>query len=465
MTKKELDSLQNRTFVLDFPMIQLKQEATDDAIVYSGPGSITQASNGDFRLKLYHLGKIKLSEAFRGIGVGVGEILPDNQYFSLTGTDCSGRKWTSEHITLSTSECFPNDAMIITGNLRSLQNEQTISREFKSAYLTLRFPKGVKIPFNARSNSVMTVEGERVFETYDINVAKFSASDFDFILWNDDYWLILEIQSNGKKFPPSFDIRICEALQFVLSKTLQWCVLERGEHQAITTIVKPQIPVSLKSRRQPPLQYDHIDDQGTVWKLFEKYLFHILSFNENKTHQLSGHVKSAIAASEGSLEAEALTVSVAIEGILREEFPEVGQLDGKDMQKIDDAKDLIEKFGLDLSIKKRMQGVLNAMKGARAADKLRKIVQNGLLEESLFRAWEKVRHRSAHSFSLDVNDIEKFYQLNNSVELLFNILVFLAIGYAGPYTDYGAKGWPTKIYNGSRKSLDKEEHKNQAQDS
>lgn len=461
MNKKEIDSLQTRTFMLDFPIMQLKQEGVSNPIIYSGPGSVIQTSNGELQFKLYHCGRVDLSATFLDLKIELGGTVPDDQFFSLKATDSMAREWTSKRIMPSKAECASGSAIIVTGTLPSLQNTKTTLGEFQSAYLKLRFPKGAQIPYNTRSSTVTTVNGERLLEDSNVNAANFSAGGFDFTLWDDDHWLLVEVQSNDKELPSYFDIRVCESLQFVLSKTLQWSVLEKETNNTITTIIRPHNLHEFESRKLPPLQYSRIADKGEVWKLFEKYLVHILPLNENRLHHLSGYIRAAIAASSDSLETEALITSVKIEGILREEFRDISAPKEKDRKEIDTANDLIEKSNLDPRIKRRIGGAIGAMKRARPDDKLRMMVEKGLIDDKLFQAWDKIRNSSAHGFGFNIEDIEKHSQQNHSVSLLFNLLIFLSIDYTGVYTDYSSICWPIKTYDCSKALLYAEDSKNE----
>lgn len=56
MITKEIEAFQNRTFVMDCPVMQLTQEATDNPKTYRGPGSIFQKPDGSLHFILFVTG-------------------------------------------------------------------------------------------------------------------------------------------------------------------------------------------------------------------------------------------------------------------------------------------------------------------------------------------------------------------------------------------------------------------------
>ncbi|BAZ68716.1 hypothetical protein NIES4106_34820 [Fischerella sp. NIES-4106] len=87
------------------------------------------------------------------------------------------------------------------------------------------------------------------------------------------------------------------------------------------------------------------------------------------------------------------------------------------------------------------------MKSVRAKDRLRNLIDKGLLDKKLVDAWNKVRNKTAHGYVLEPEKFVENQKLSNQVTVLFNHLVFLAIGYLGKYTDYSEDGWIKKDYN------------------
>jgi hypothetical protein len=179
-------------------------------------------------------------------------------------------------------------------------------------------------------------------------------------------------------------------------------------------------------------------------------------------------VSNVISVSASALENYALVVSIAIEGILNTEFSDVCTLEDNERdelsRQIQIVKEMIQENpelpeGLEDRVRSLLQSILP---NPSAKDKLYHFVKEGLLEERLVKAWKGVRHRAAHGHLFSdseygsPNRITRLFNWCNEVYQLFNQLVFLAIGYDGPYTDYSTVERPMK--SGNTKSVSASEN-------
>ena len=106
-------------FSLEFLRAKLTQKRDESPVVYMGPGSITQQSDGSLTLKLYHLfessaelledvkttfggGEKQPGEIIFGVNeLQPGQIIEDHHYFDFEGVDLFGFIWTSPRIWVS----------------------------------------------------------------------------------------------------------------------------------------------------------------------------------------------------------------------------------------------------------------------------------------------------------------------------------------------------------------------------
>ena len=92
------------------------------------------------------------------------------------------------------------------------------------------------------------------------------------------------------------------------------------------------------------------------------------------------------------------------------------------------------------------------MLNPRAKDQLQELYKKGLIEKKLSKAWENLRHPSVHAENIKLENNQQIQEIINqcaAVKVLFNQLVFLAIGYTGRYTDYSEYNFPIKQFNPS----------------
>lgn len=147
-----------------------------------------------------------------------------------------------------------------------------------------------------------------------------------------------------------------------------------------------------------------------------------------------------------------LTLSVAVESLLaintlQEYFLE------NNLNKIESqillVKDCIQELNIEDPFRNRLEGCMNSMNSVSTTDKLKKLVDKGLVDKSLKKAWKEIRNKAAHGYILKPGELNKNLKFCNQVTVLFHHLVFLIIGYRGKYTDYSEDGWIKKDFNPS----------------
>jgi hypothetical protein len=83
------------------------------------------------------------------------------------------------------------------------------------------------------------------------------------------------------------------------------------------------------------------------------------------------------------------------------------------------------------------------MRASRPKDKLKVLVDNGVINQSMAKAWEKLRNTTAHAaVKIDPDKAHEMWAHCNIVYAMLNRLVFQAIGYSGKYKDFSTSGWP-----------------------
>jgi hypothetical protein len=292
------------------------------------------------------------------------------------------------------------------------------------------------------------VSGERRSKSVELNVAKFQASGFDFEIEKEKGWLIVNVVSESQPIDDAVITRFTEALQFVLGRTLNWSVLELFQQQTQKTRVRPSSENDKNhSRIQSPISFQSCDTAISVWTLFGKYLDHVILYPEKSWHPLFRLIHSVIESGNASLEAEGITLSVSIEGLLKKEFSALAIPDEAYKDQVDNARDLIEKSELSDQIKARLKGSMGTMLSPRATDRLFVLKEKGLIDAKLVDAWNSLRNSSVHSDSPESIDIQVYLNRCNSVLVLFYHLVFLTIGYTGDYNDYGSYNYPLKKFD------------------
>ena len=453
MNSKEWITFSHKEWSIDCPTIVLKQDFSRSPTTYRGPGSISQNTEGQLIVKLYCPDIIPPFTAMTLHGGKPGKIVPKTVYFSLNATDLRGKLWTATNILPRITSSFGNTGIAVTANIRELCQSGKLPRTFKnkSAEMVLRFAGNMEFEFpcNAKTESRISIGNTIISEGSSINVAKFKASNCEFIFYNDDDWFTVQVFCNKKQFLPFLDLRISEALQFIFARSFEWSILEVLEGNKYRTHLRPLPDEESNLRIRPPLISNFPDDFRDFWKLFEMYLGHIVKYDKKDPHSLSGHINDVIKASSGSPEAEVLAIAISIEGILRTEFTNINITTKGLTDQINTAKTLIKDSALDEGFKRRIYGSLGAMLKPRAIDWLNFFLKRSFIKKEFVDAWKTIRHSSAHAEIRGSVTIRKLLRLRDLVMVLLYRLIFLRIGYTGKYSDYRTYGWPRRMFTKS----------------
>jgi hypothetical protein len=427
--------------------MELHKKAGRAEDVYCGGGYIRRSAEGDLKFKLYSRRRIEASHVFRTSQVECGELLPDEEYYELVANDRRGRRWESKNILASTGGCLGQEGAVTSGMLEEVKHtsEEDTSGVRQSSSLGITFFEDFEIPTNAWTRVETTVAGQRRPPSGSRNVAKFRACGYDFQLSREEGLVNMTVRSSATALPGHLEIRVVEALEFVLARLLQPVVIEKYENGEKSIRLKRAASRPSVWRVQPPIAFRTALVSQHVWKLYERYLTHVLAYEEiNKYHVLSAYTKRVIRASAASVEAEALEIGVCVEGILAREFPGAGALSEADIEAMEEARRIIEKSEINDGLRRRMAGAMNSWRQPSATERLQCLVGEGVIDEAEYSAWRKLRHPSTHGRVPAVQDLQEFVDLCHTGTVLLYKLIFRAVGYDGKYTDYSTHGWPLK---------------------
>ncbi len=438
------DDLCEQRFHLDFSRIELQRFR--DGNQFIGPGYIRQKVPRDFEIKIYAKGRVDISEFFKEFqSVKPGVFYEENDLYRLSATDIYGRRWTAEGIVNpEPSGLAHGDGYIVVATCNELALTERSSKQ-NSTSLSLRSLAPIRFPYNVHTEETTRI-GQQERRGRRLNVAQFTSNGFDF-LFKDDQGLSVWAVFKGQSLPARATERITEAVAFTLGTLPLWTMRTCSDGGSqVTRFQNPKQPFR-KSTPWPPYRVELVDDTGAIWGMFDKYLAYVLRDTENQTHPLSRWVGSIGLARGSSLEGLALTLAVAVESVLDQFYKDIGQPASTYVKAVEDLIEHLEKWDGDNHVISRAKGSISGLKGARADDRLRQLVNDGVIFENDRVAWKKLRNAAAHgSWDFNGDSLQKLLDLTGTALCLFNRLVFCLIGYSGKQTDYGRHGWPTVEY-------------------
>ena len=452
MNAKWVEALKTNHLNIDCIEMQLVQNKENNPITYTGKGYIQQDEHGNLYFKIYadkHSDLITLSEKL--FENTAGKIYQHEDYYSLSACDYYGHIWKAENI-IPEYMSAPK-GVYAYGAIATLRVQNKIPKQLenRSHSLTIHFFEEIEFPCNHRTKTLTEIGTENTFRQISLDVAEFSVFDCRFLIRKLDKEVTISAVSDAAMIA-NFDIKIIEALQFVFARSLQWrAIIKCTDKEDIIRFSSFPLQSS-KTHLHQPL------DEGVLaesfWILFSNYLEYIIrSTKDEGWHICSAHLYNASEASSNSMEAWAIGISIAVEGIASLITAPNNDEREQGNKSVNDLFACIEKW---LTRKTEQKKLIDRIKGFRGQlnkvsvkDRLYSLIEIGAIEPSHVSAWSTLRNKHVHPHgptSYDSQEIQRLLNLINQVTVLMYHIVFHLIGYKGTYNDYSTIGYPKKTY-------------------
>ena len=437
--------------IIDCPRMELHQLAAVNPQVYRGRGMLTLLSNEEFQLRMYvdkddaaglhphH----ELMSAMRWIP---GEVIPPDEYYTLSATDLSGAEWTCAKMQAKLQGS--QSGLVISGPLfDNLRYSVPDLSEVMPSEVKIFFFENLKVPYD-QSTLIQTTFGSRKLSTeVQPCFASFDANEFQFKVQKVDPDMgstIIRITSKSDEWPEAIETRVEEALRYVTFSPVEWCIVEKSIGCNRYGVVKSRIS-KVGSVFDGPIDYQGLNIATDFWRLFVAYFQCVINHpDSNSYHDLSGQLFNVISADTRQMDIVGLLVSIAVEGVLNSQYSSLAKPSGSFLRRLDVVEKVIRRLQcLDGGLTRRLVGALSSMRASRPKDKLKVLVDNGVINQSMAKAWEKLRNTTAHAaVKIDPDKAHEMWAHCNIVYAMLNRLVFQAIGYSGKYKDFSTSGWP-----------------------
>src|SRR5665213_841664 len=244
-----------------------------------------------------------------------------------------------------------------------------------------------------------------------------------------------------------------EAAKFLTAKSVEWRVLQRHDGNRGFIELTSASARSVVTRMDPPITRSINGYWQNGWVLYTKYLEYVLQTTKRSYwNHCTSHLHNAREASANALDAWAVGLAVAVEGMV--ELVPFTQ-DKSEKEKIKKFKEWIleqirsrKKFQL---FEKRMGGLLGMLSNVRLQDRMAPLIASGHVTGAYANAWSKLRNRHVHPKGvdpqrMDSKEFQEIFDLINKTTTFMYEIVFYLIGYSGMHSDYGQHGYPARIY-------------------
>ncbi|MFF8802367.1 MULTISPECIES: hypothetical protein [unclassified Methylobacterium] len=425
----------SRDFSLEVENINLTQNSEDEPLVLSGPGRIWQDEDGllKFRVDARYDEGIFISLLLNDMNIRPGKLYDDKSYFTMTAETVNGSSYTAENVRFSSNINFSGTGEV-TGELEYLSRHSVQPTTDCNKVKILAAHQDFKSWLALIGINQITIDGKKL--TIQIES-------------RDDSIIDIEVQA-GSSLPQNIDMRVIEALQVLLSQKLPIAYVGAFSTRGFSEKLRRFPPIPHKSRLLPAIDLRDVGNSRAALNFLTKYLeFCLRQIKKNAWHPCSAQYMHAVEAQAGSLEVAIVGLCVAIEGVSnhlpvkykrieKEKVELIAEVVGRWLRK--------RKFSDDICF--RTNGLVNQLSNVRVRDRLSNYIETGTIPSDYFATWNRQRHKAVHT-SNDLFGATSDAKLQKTLDdiqklnTLIQMMLFVIIGYEGPYVDYGAVNWPT----------------------
>lgn len=440
ITPDERNQLIENRFHLDLLDMKLVRHG-NSGDVYCGPGFIRQADEGKLEFRIYD--QVRKS-SFETLGLSLGASIPDDRFYDLEALDMQGRTWRADRILPATNVTFRLDGCICKGTAWQFTCSEDASDAEGSDRLWMYLPSEFKLPTSAFTRFIQETPDSTSYRV-ELNLWEIKSDRFEFLLTKVDNGLELEVSIVKGPFPDYFDMRLEEAVWFVLAVPAKWSLLEQVVGGQRLFKIRPPRNSTILPRLRPPLEPDHGQQAIHSGEMFIRYLEYILPYNKLRYHPLSVAIYRNLRASALSLDSEALWIPVSIETVIEQCFKHLGQPEQAFLSNLDEAVEYVKMWTGDAVLKERMVKAIKGWRGQNSREALKQLTQKGVITEEQHEAWNRIRHRMAHGRQIS-NLLPELSELCDLTYMALLRLLFEVIGYRGLYTNRTKDGWRLAEY-------------------
>ena len=443
-----IEAFRKGSLEVDCPTMVLRQRK-ENGEVYQGSGYIKQATDGRLTYKLYVTSSIN-SAPFRQLEIysktRPGKLFEDEDYYDLTATTIDGTAWTATRFFPSFCSDVKANTKLSHGHLETIRAE--LPNHIRRNYQRLHFFEELELPLNLMSETDRNGSKYYILDRceFDIGGLKFEVRKRE---GSGD--TVMEVTCDAS-LPESFHLRAQEALQYITGKTVTWRArVEVGPNSFVLELKSP-FQKAPNASLKPPILHGTTEYREHGWKLFGCFLTYVTAQTDG-THwnPVAYHLHNARESTANSIDAGAIGVSVALEAIasLAPKNHENDQLELQMFQQY-----LHNHLSTHPEFSKfttRLDRMLVHWSKKRPQDTLHELAKKGLIQKDYIASWTDLRNRHVHPTLADLEPpspatYQSVLDSTYRVEVLLYQIIFHLLGYEGPFTDYGAEGFPITNY-------------------
>lgn len=439
------------TLVIDCKQIQLTQNGIKAPRIFDGSGSLFFSKTIGIEARFISTSvsppDSKLKEFLESSSIRSGQLIPESHYFSLCAIDTFGQEWTCPSVSVKFDYFDECTVVSLTcGWLKQISHS-----ECSQDSVHMMFLENLNFPLNILEKRT-TERGDKKSTSRTYTVSECTLSSGIQLRYgkaqNDTEWYELIAKCPPPtKLPLNYALRLIETVRFISATAISYSVCE--------TILNGTKTLELSATRAlstgifPPPLPTRRDITEDFYNLFDCYIKYVSSKTSNeKFSDLTTKIGGLYQLKDVSLDAVALLVSVAIEGITQHEFNTIGHPSKSTISDLEKIITSIKSLDIGVIVRDRSLGSLSGISTSRVDDKLKVLKDESAITQEEIRAWKSLRNSAAHgALHISEERLQKSLdQIYCAATLLYK-LIFLAIGYRGTFLNYSIPGWPLESIN------------------
>jgi hypothetical protein len=271
ISRKMIQALKELKLEFDCLELVLTQNKEANPISFSGKGYVRQTGEDLLTFKLYsnHTANTTISTSLNELGrIRSGTLYEKSDYYTLQLKLTDGSVWIADDILPQHGWNLDDPNPIVTGKFSSMYSTTSLAKPQHT--LHLQFFDEADIP-TTQMNELTTDYGTKRTR----NQASFRVGEVDFIARKFEDGTFTLRASSSSPLNEYLDIRIEEALRFVLGQSVSWRILARSDGNKRRSEIRSGTGDIAKPRLPPPLSVNSLEYLASGWLLFEKYLEYI----------------------------------------------------------------------------------------------------------------------------------------------------------------------------------------------
>lgn len=434
ITETLIETLLKHRFEIDCAEITLTQNKSDFPKVYSGPGTIYQKEDGSLEFKVFHKCNSTTDSSFIVSNSEVGKIIPNERYYNLRAVDINGDVWTSERILLKNEYMlFPSQTVIIKNHLRKITHTtpRADSQEKRSLIIV---PTKLGLPYNKYEE---TNQNGLILNHCIVN-----HQDIEIEFKEQDEYTSIYTKSNLTIIDEKFKDILIEAINITQGALSPISLLSLHIDDYIKTTIYSIVDNKLNNELPSFVSMKRPDE----FESFSKFIICYIEKIKSAHGDFYSYWYKINRSYQAGIDTSALSLTVAIEGIVKKKFLQFGKVDELTLAKINQAKRAIKNTKINTEIKYRLLSLNGQIKNPTIKSALKGLCSNGCIENIHLDGWVKLRNQSAHADDMENTVTAQQILIDNYFVCLtlFYMLFLSNINYDGLFTCFHVSGWPTK---------------------